>query len=83
MWTLLCLLYIGIANVTQWLWDSLIHEAGSELAWPVLVMFFEGNVGQIIGMLLVPFVHLYGLHTAIMAFEIFKIVQYWEIQEAS
>lgn len=76
MWTLVCLSCVGIANATHWLWDSFIHEAGSELAWPVLVMIFDGNIGQVIGMLLVPFVHLYGLHTATLAFEIFKIVRY-------
>ena len=74
-WTLFCLLYMGMANATQWLWDSLIHDVHSPVAWPVLTTFFAGRVGAAIGMLLVPFTHLYELHTAILAYEIFKSIR--------
>ena len=74
-WTLFCLLCISMANATQWLWDSLIHDVHSPVAWPVLTTFFAGHVGAVIGMLLVPFTHLYELHTSILAYEVFKSVR--------
>ncbi|XP_041454698.1 uncharacterized protein LOC121407607 [Lytechinus variegatus] len=67
-WTSRCLLAVGMVNATQWLLDSLSHEE----EWPVLSMFFEGNVGLVIGMIFVPFLHLYELHIAIMAYEIYQ-----------
>ena len=77
-WTLRCLLYVGMANVTQWLYDTIIYERTSPVAWPELVMFFEGQVGNVAGVFLVPFFHLYTLHVAIFAFEVFKRVQHME-----
>ena len=68
-----------MTNAIQWMWDSLIHEAGSPLAWPVLGMFFNGQVGKVIGMLFVPFLHLYELHVAIMAYEVYKMTRHVEL----
>ena len=75
-WTLRCLLYMSMANVAQWLYDTIIYETTSPVAWPELVTFFEGQVGNVAGVSLVPFFHLYTLHVAIFAFEVFKRVQY-------
>ena len=77
-WTLLCLIAIGMTNATQWMWDSLIHEVGSPLAWPVLALFFDGKIGLVIGMLFVPFLHWYELHAATMAYEVYKLT--WDIK---
>ena len=74
-WALLCLLYMGIANATQWFWDSLVHDMTSSVAWPVLVTFFDGKVGEFTGSFLVPFNHLYELHVAIYSYEVFKMIR--------
>ena len=74
-WTLLCLLYMGIANATQWFWNSLLHDMTSYVAWPVLVTFFDGKVGEFAGSFLVPFDHLYELHVVIYSWEVFKMIR--------
>ncbi|XP_041457350.1 uncharacterized protein LOC121409497 [Lytechinus variegatus] len=73
-WTLLCLIVVGMTNVTQWMYDSLVHEVGSSVAWPSLSMFFDGKIGAVIGMLCVPFLHLYELHAATIAYEMYKVI---------
>ena len=74
-WTLLCLSYIGMVNVTQWLLDSLIHKVTSPLAFPDLVEFFDGQVGEVLGVVIVPFFNLYELYVAIYAYEVYTMLR--------
>ena len=74
-WTLICLVYICTVNAFQWFWDSIVHEVSSPLAWPVFDTFFQGHVGKVIGILLVPCVHIYELHVTVFAYQVFKIIQ--------
>ena len=67
-WTLLCLLYIGMVNITQWLFDSLLHKVTSPIAFPELVIFFEEQVGGALGIIVSPFFHLYELHVYMLEF---------------
>ena len=75
-WTLLSLLYVGMLNITQWLWDSLIHVKSFPVVWPELVTFFDGKVGEVVGIFLAPFIHTFELHVAIFSYEVFKAVRF-------
>ena len=66
-WTLVCLIYMTLTNATQWLIESIIVQR-----WPVHRAYFGNTAGQVIGILLDPFVTLYGLHAAMVAYEIYK-----------
>ena len=74
-WTLLCLMYMGMANATQWMWDGFIHEMDPGVAWPDLLTFFEKDVGEVLGLFLAPVSHLYEFHVAIFALENFAKVR--------
>ena len=69
-WTLICLIYTGILNATQWAIDSL--EIAS---WVELTTFYGHTQGMVIGVLLEPLTSLYGIHSAMIAYEAYKTVR--------
>ena len=68
-WTLFCSMYTGIFSVTIW-------ELGntSIRPWVELELFFGNGNGRTIGTVLDPFVSLFGIHFALVAFEAFREV---------
>ena len=69
-WTLICLIYTGILNATQWAIESL--EIAS---WVELTTFYGHTQGKVIGVLLEPLTSLYGIHSAMIAYEAYKTVR--------
>ena len=69
-WTLICLIYTGILNATQWAIDSL--EIAS---WVELTTFYGHTQGKAIGFFLEPLTSLYGIHSAMVAYEAYKTVR--------
>ena len=69
-WTLICLIYTGILNATQWAIESL--EIAS---WVELTTFYGHTQGMVIGVLLEPLTSLYGIHSAMIAYEAYKTVR--------
>ena len=69
-WTFICLIYTGILNATQWAIDSL--EVAS---WIELTTFYGHTQGKVIGILLEPLTSLYGIHSAMVAYEAYKTVR--------
>lgn len=68
-WARICLMYLVAANITQWL-----EESTKKPLWLVLSSGFGLFKGEIIGMLLNPFITIYSLHSATVAYEIFKSI---------
>ena len=66
-WTLICLLYSIVLNVTQWLSSSLEIES-----WQFLADAYGKTTGMAISVTLEPVVSLYGLHAAMVAYETYR-----------
>ena len=66
-WTLICLLYSIVLNVTQWLSSSLEIES-----WQFLADAYGKTTGMAISVTLEPVVSLYGLHAALVAYETYR-----------
>ena len=69
-WRLICLIYTGILNATQWAIDSL--EIAS---WVELTTFHGYTQGKVIGVLLEPLTLLYGIHSAMIAYEAYTTIR--------
>ena len=68
-WTLFCSMYTGIFSVTIWVLGNT-----SIRPWVELELFFGNVNGRTIGTVLDPFVSLFGIHFALVAFEAFREV---------
>ena len=68
-WTLSCSMYTGIFSVTIWVLGNT-----SIRPWVELELFFGNGNGRTIGTILEPFVSLFGIHSALVAFEAFREV---------
>ena len=64
-----CLLYVVALNAINWLLS--IADVNS---WIELQSYYGPTLGRIVGALMEPFVSLYGLHAAIVAYETFQTV---------
>ena len=64
-----CLLYVVALNGTNWLIS--IVDVNS---WIELQSYYGPTLGKIMGALMEPFVSLYGLHAAIVAYETYQTV---------
>ncbi|XP_071487784.1 uncharacterized protein [Diadema antillarum] len=68
-WNLSCLIYIIVMNGMEWVIRSFTAEN-----WVIHTLFFGNKTGEVIGVLLDPFSSLYQLHTAMIAYEIYKVI---------
>ncbi|XP_071505955.1 uncharacterized protein [Diadema antillarum] len=69
-WTLVLLVYTGMASAVDWVADSLEKDT-----WPVERLFFREKVGLVIGILLRPMAMLNELYAAVVSYHAFKTIR--------